>query len=51
MAIAWNLRLPEVTSALIGASSPAQIREIVGCLNHLSFSAEELREIDTLLDR
>jgi L-glyceraldehyde 3-phosphate reductase len=46
MALAWVLRDPRVTSTLIGASSPGQIRENVGALAHLDFSAEELAEID-----
>jgi L-glyceraldehyde 3-phosphate reductase len=47
MALAWVLRDPRVTTTLIGASSPEQIRENVGALAHLEFSAEELDEIDT----
>ena len=50
MAIAWNLRVPELTSALIGASSSGQIREIAGCLKHSEFSGEELRRIDEILN-
>lgn len=46
LALAWTLRDPRVTSALIGASNPAQIIENVGALNNLAFSAEELAEID-----
>ena len=46
MAYAWVLRDPRVTTTLIGASSPAQIRESVGALANLAFSAEELAEID-----
>ncbi len=46
MAIAWVLRDKRVTSALIGASSSAQIVELVGALKQLSFSAEELTAID-----
>ncbi|MBC2886158.1 L-glyceraldehyde 3-phosphate reductase [Ochrobactrum sp. CM-21-5] len=46
MALAWVLRDPRVTSALIGASSPEQIVENVKALENLSFTAEELREID-----
>ncbi len=46
MAYAWVLRDPRVTTTLIGASSPEQIRENVGALAHLDFSAEELAEID-----
>ena len=46
MALAWCLRRAEVTSVLIGASSPEQIIENVGSLANLSFTADELREID-----
>ncbi len=46
LALAWTLRDPRVTSALIGASSAAQVRENVGALDYLAFSAEELDEID-----
>lgn len=47
MALAWILRHPAVTSALIGASSVAQLEENVRCLEHLDFSDQELRAIDT----
>lgn len=47
MAIAWVLRDPRVTSALIGASSVAQLDENLDTLKNLSFTAEELRQIDT----
>jgi L-glyceraldehyde 3-phosphate reductase len=46
MAIAWVLRDPRVTSALIGASSVAQVEDCVAALGNLAFSAEELAEID-----
>jgi L-glyceraldehyde 3-phosphate reductase len=46
MAIAWALRDPRVTSALIGASSVAQLEQNVGALDHLEFSAEEIATID-----
>jgi L-glyceraldehyde 3-phosphate reductase len=46
MALAWVLRDPRVTTTLIGASSPGQIRENVEALANLAFSAEELAEID-----
>ncbi|MCL5996089.1 MAG: aldo/keto reductase [Chloroflexi bacterium] len=48
MALAWVLRLPGVTSALIGASSVKQVEENVAALDNLSFSAEELQRIDAL---
>jgi L-glyceraldehyde 3-phosphate reductase len=46
LALAWCLRDPRVTSVLAGASSPRQVEENVGALKNLSFSAEELAEID-----
>jgi L-glyceraldehyde 3-phosphate reductase len=46
MALAWALRDPRVTSAVIGASSPEQIVENLGALDNMAFSAEELAEID-----
>ncbi|MFZ4289208.1 L-glyceraldehyde 3-phosphate reductase [Variovorax sp. HJSM1_2] len=46
MAVAWVLRDPRVTSALIGASRPEQITELVGALKQSVFSAEELTAID-----
>jgi L-glyceraldehyde 3-phosphate reductase len=47
MAVAWVLRDPRMTSALVGASRPEQIKDIAGALKNTSFSREELREIDT----
>jgi L-glyceraldehyde 3-phosphate reductase len=46
MAIAWVLRKPAITSALIGASRWSQIEECLGALKNLQFSADELAEID-----
>jgi L-glyceraldehyde 3-phosphate reductase len=46
MALAWTLRDPRVTSALIGASSVAQLEENVAALDRLDFTEEELEEID-----
>ena len=46
LAIAWTLRDTRVTSALIGASSVAQLEENVAALDRLDFSDEELAEID-----
>ena len=46
MAIAWVLRKPAVTSALIGASHWPQIEECLGALQNLSFRQDELAEID-----
>ena len=46
MALAWTLRDDRVTSALVGASSVAQLEQNVASLQNLQFSAEELAEID-----
>jgi len=46
MALAWVLRDPRVTTALVGASSAEQITENVGALANLRFTAEELARID-----
>jgi L-glyceraldehyde 3-phosphate reductase len=48
MALAWILRLPAVTSVLIGASKVEQIEENVAALQNLAFSQEELQTIDRL---
>lgn len=47
MAIAWVLRKPAVTSALIGASRWEQIEDCLGALRNLQFSQTELDEIDS----
>ncbi len=49
MAIAWVLRLPQVTSALIGASSVEQLKTNLAALERLDFSAEELHAIEQAL--
>jgi L-glyceraldehyde 3-phosphate reductase len=46
MALAWTLRDPRITSALVGASSIAQLEANVGALERLGFSDDELAEID-----
>ena len=46
MAVAWVLRDARVTSALIGASNPAQIVDLAGAMQNLQFSNAELAAID-----
>ena len=46
MALAWTLRDPRVTSALVGASSVAQLDNSLGALENLAFGDDELAEID-----
>jgi L-glyceraldehyde 3-phosphate reductase len=49
MALAWVLRHPGVTSALVGANSTSQIEEDVAALKNVSFTEEELRNINGIL--
>ena len=49
MAVAWVLRHPTMTSALIGASRVQQIEDAVAALDHLEFSAAELTAIEEIL--
>ncbi len=51
MALAWVLRHPEITSALIGASKVGQIEDAVHALDSGSFSDDELRAIEAALAR
>jgi L-glyceraldehyde 3-phosphate reductase len=49
LAVAWVLRHSVVTSALIGASRPSQIEEIVATVNNLDLTAEEVQAIEAIL--
>jgi L-glyceraldehyde 3-phosphate reductase len=49
MAVAWVLRQPALTSALIGASKVSQVEDIVGALTNLDFSDDELAAIEKIL--
>jgi L-glyceraldehyde 3-phosphate reductase len=46
MAYAWVLRDPRVTTTLVGASSPEQVRENVAVVGRMGFTPDELAEID-----
>ena len=48
MALSWVLRDGDVTSVLIGASKPEQIRENVKIVEKISFTKEELDRIDAI---
>jgi L-glyceraldehyde 3-phosphate reductase len=50
MALAWVLRKPQVTSALVGASSVKQLEDNLAALNNLQFAEEELQDIETVLN-
>jgi L-glyceraldehyde 3-phosphate reductase len=49
MAIAWILRHPNMSSALIGASRVSQVEDNIAALDNLTFSAEELANIEAIL--
>lgn len=49
LALVWVLRHPQVTSALIGTSTVAQIEDAVGALDNLVLTAEELETIEEIL--
>ncbi len=49
MAVAWVLRDPRVTSALVGTSKVSQVNDNVAALKNLKFSAGELSKIDGIL--
>src|SRR5207248_2565213 len=46
MALAWTLRDPRMTSALVGVSSVEQLEANLGALERLGFDEDELAEID-----
>jgi len=48
MALAWVLRDKRVTSAIVGVSSVSQLEENLGALDNLSFTPDELTEIDRI---
>ncbi len=48
MALSWILKDGYVTSVLIGASKPSQILDNIKAIENTEFSAEELKEIDSL---
>ncbi|MCU7493523.1 MAG: L-glyceraldehyde 3-phosphate reductase [Ignavibacteria bacterium] len=49
MALAWTMRLPGVTSTLIGASRVEHINDAIALLKNTSFSEEEIKRIDSIL--
>jgi L-glyceraldehyde 3-phosphate reductase len=49
MALSWVLRHKAVTSVLIGVSKPEQVTDSIACLENLSFTDTELKEIERIL--
>ncbi len=50
MALSWVLKDQRITSVLIGASSVQQLEENLDSLNNLTFSDEEIKQIDSILN-
>ena len=51
MALSWVLRRPEVTTVLIGASSPDQLSTNIASLSNLEFSVDERNAIEKILEK
>jgi L-glyceraldehyde 3-phosphate reductase len=49
MAIAWLLKDSRITSVLVGASRPSQLQDSIDSLKNISFSSEELANIEAIL--
>ena len=50
MALSWILHHSEVTSVIVGASSPQQLQRNLAALNSPNFTAEELHFMESVLD-
>lgn len=50
LALAWVLKDPRITSVIIGASKPEQVTDSIRCLTNTTFSHEELKQIDGILN-
>lgn len=51
MALAWLLKDERITSVLIGASRPEQLLDSLKCLDNIAFSADELTQIENILQQ
>lgn len=49
MALSWLLKDPRITSVIVGASSVGQLDNSLDCLDNLDFTADELQEIESVL--
>lgn len=50
MALSWLLKDSRITSVLIGASSPAQLKDSLKCTDNLEFDEQELKDIEEILN-
>lgn len=50
MALSWILKDKRITSVLIGVSKPEQVTDSIQCLKNLSFTSEELNQIEEILN-
>jgi L-glyceraldehyde 3-phosphate reductase len=51
LALAWVLKDQRVTSVIIGASKPEQVTDSIQCLQNTTFSDDELKRIDGILNQ
>ena len=49
MALSWVLKDDPITSVIIGASKSSQILDNINALEHLTFTADELSTIDSII--
>jgi L-glyceraldehyde 3-phosphate reductase len=49
MALSWILKDNRVTSVLVGVSKPEQLTDSLQCLKNITFSSDELNEINAIL--
>jgi L-glyceraldehyde 3-phosphate reductase len=49
MALSWILKDPRITSVLIGVSKPEQVLDSIRCLENYSFTDDELKKINEIL--
>ena len=50
MSLAWVLKDPRITSIVIGSSKPDHIKDSLQCLNNDSFTPEELKKIENIIE-
>ncbi|MGA8855496.1 MAG: aldo/keto reductase, partial [Christiangramia sp.] len=50
MAVAWLLKDPRITSVLVGVSKVSQLEDNIEAIKNISFSEEELKKIDSILN-
>jgi L-glyceraldehyde 3-phosphate reductase len=49
LAVAWVLRRPVVSTAIVGTSSVEQLRDTIGATDNLGFTEDELQRIEAII--